>query len=154
MKPLLITLILLFTAPTMMSAQFLNAYQWKSRLVLLFTPSPEDPLFLKQMSLLAEESERFEERNVVFIPITPNGKYENTGRFPDESTSRQYYQHFSPNENLFEMVVVGLDGTEKLRARNTVTPPSILFELIDGMPMRQQEILQGYGNKSQIDGGK
>jgi hypothetical protein len=153
MKPLLISLALLLTTPAMMDAQFLNTYQWKSRLVLLFTPSPDDPLFLQQMSLLAEQSEAFEERDVLFISITPNGEYENTGRFLEESLARQYHQHFSPDKNQFELIVVGLDSTEKLRARNTLTPPSVLLELIDGMPMRRQELRQGYGNKRQTNGG-
>ena len=45
---------------------------------------------------------------------------------------------------------MGLDGEEKFRARNAVTPVSVILELIDGMPMRQQEVIQGYGNESQI----
>ena len=49
-----------------------------------------------------------------------------------------------------ELLLVGLDGEEKYRAKNTLTPVSILLELIDGMPMRQQEIREGFGNESQI----
>ncbi len=48
------------------------------------------------------------------------------------------------------MILVGLDGTEKFRAKNTVTPVSVLLTLIDDMPMRRREIIQGYGNDSQI----
>lgn len=152
MKSLLLVLAMLFTFSTSANAQFLNTYQWKSRLVLIFTPAPDDPLFERQMRLLAERREDFEERDVIFIAMTPEGNHENTGFFLDESLSRQYYEHFSPYQYQFEMILVGLDGTEKFRATNTVTPSSILLELIDGMPMRQREVLKGYGNKSMISG--
>lgn len=147
MKPLLLSLALLFITPAMMDAQFLNTYQWKSRLVLLFTPSPDNTLFLQQMSLLAEQSEAFEERDVLFITITPNGEHENTGRFPDESLARQYYQHFNPPKTQFELIVVGLDSGEKLRVSNRLTSPTVILELIDGMPMRRQQMRQADGKK-------
>lgn len=147
MKPLLIICALLFTLPTTMKAQFLNTYKWKSRLVLLFTPSPEDSLFLQQMSLLAEQSEAFEERDVLFIAITPNGEYANTGRFLDASLAQQYHQHFKPSEDQFELIVVGLDSGEKLRVRNRLTSPAVILELIDGMPMRRQQMRQADGKK-------
>ena len=46
-----------------------------------------------------------------------------------------------------ELVLVGMDGDEKYRAKNVITPVSVLLELIDGMPMRRRELRQGYGNK-------
>ena len=149
MKTLLLSLSLLFLT-TGLQAQELNSFRWKSRLVLAFTPSPEDPNFEKQMRLLYEETEAFKERNVTFIMITPDGKYENTGRFLKEADARKYYEHFSVAQYQFELILVGLDGYEKFRAANRVTPPSVLLDLIDGMPMRQRERIQGYNNRSNV----
>lgn len=152
MKALLLFAALFFAMPTDLDAQFLNEYRWKSRLIVVFTPAPDDPVFVRQMRLLQERREDFEERNVVFLMITPEGKHENTGLFLDEAASRRYYEYFGAAQYQLEMVLVGLDGTEKLRTKNRVTAPSIFLEAIDGMPMRQRELLQGNTNKSQIGG--
>ncbi len=82
----------------------------------------------------------------------PGGEQENTGIFLDESASTYYYDRFSVEPYQLELILVGLDGHEKFRARNSVTPASVLIELIDSMPMRQREIRQGYDTKSQING--
>ncbi len=149
MKPLL-TLLLLCLTFTMTTAQSLNNYLWKSRLVLLFTPEPADPLFERQVRLLYGQRDAFEERDVLFIFIAPDGKHENTGRFLQEADARKYYEKFGVAQYQFELILVGLDGTEKFRARNRITPPSVLLHLIDEMPMRKRELLQGYGNRSNV----
>lgn len=151
MKALILFAALFFFVPADADAQFLNEFRWKSRLVLVFTPSPSDPLFVRQMQLLQEAKKDFEDRNVVFMMITPDGTHENTGLFLDEAASRQYYEYFGVAQYQMEMILVGLDGTEKLRAKNKVTAPSVLLQAIDGMPMRQRQLLQGETNKSQIE---
>lgn len=151
MKTFLIFAALFFALPACADAQFLNEFRWKSRLVVAFTPSPNDPLFVRQMRLLRDNRDAFEERNVVFIMVTPQGNHENSGIFLDESASRQYYEYFGAAQYQLEMVLIGLDGTEKLRTKNRVTAPSVLLQAIDGMPMRQREILRGNSNKSQIE---
>ncbi|WP_197493987.1 DUF4174 domain-containing protein [Lewinella sp. 4G2] len=148
MKSICLSIALLFCFSSAVEGQSLNEFQWKSRLVLLFTPDPGDPLFEEQVRLLYLQREAFEERDVKFMWITPDGKFENTGRFLDESFARQYYERFDPRQYEFTMILVGMDGNEKFRATNRLTPASVLVEMIDGMPMRQREILQGYGNKS------
>ncbi|MCP9236742.1 DUF4174 domain-containing protein [Lewinella sp. JB7] len=148
--PLLPLLSMLFL-PLLGDAQSLEDFRWKSRLVLLFTPSADDPLFVEQYNLLQARVEELSERRLKVMLITPNGNRENTGVFLKESASAYFYDHFSAAPYQLELVLVGLDGTEKYRARNTVTPVSVLIELVDGMPMRQRELRQGYGNESQIN---
>lgn len=148
MKTLLIALLLSLGTSLTVTAQSLNQFQWKSRLVILFTPEPTDPMFEEQVRLLYSAEDDFQTRDVKFVFVTPEGKFENTGRFLDESFSRQYYEKFDPRQYEFTMILVGLDGNEKFRATNRLTPPSVLVEMIDGMPMRQREILEGYGNES------
>lgn len=149
MKALLLSLTFIFCFSTAVEAQSLNSYRWKSRLVLLFTPAPDDPMFERQVRLLHSQNEEFEDRNVVFMFITPDGKFENTGRFLKQAAAQKMYQKFGAEQFQFEMVLVGLDGHEKFRAENRITPPSVLMNLIDGMPMRASE-LRGRGNRSQV----
>jgi len=150
MKALILTIAALFSFTTLATAQSLSEFRWKSRPVLMFTPSPDDPNFQRQVALFADAAEELAEREIKVIFITPDGKFENTGRFLDEATSRRYYEMFSVAQYQFEMVLVGYDGYEKFRAKNRVTPPSIITNLIDGMPMRKRELLQGYNNESTV----
>ena len=149
MKALLLVCALTFCFSANTEAQSLNSFRWKSRLVLLFTPTPEDNMFERQVQLLYGQHDEFEDRNVVFMFITPQGKFENTGRFLKEASARKMYRKFGAEQFQFEMVLVGLDGHEKFRAENRITPPSVLLNLIDEMPMRAREI-RGRGNRSRV----
>lgn len=150
MKALFAT-VLFFCLTAGAEAQLLNRFQWKSRVVVVFTPDETDPMFEEQFRLLRAANDQFEQRNVVFIFATPGGNHENMGIFLDEAAALNWYDYFNPYEYQMELVLVGLDGTEKYRARNRLTPASILLNLIDGMPLRQAEIMQGYQNKSMIE---
>ena len=56
-------------------------------------------------------------------------------------------RHFAVPDDGFAAILVGKDGTEKLRSDTPVTPVT-LFAAIDAMPMRQQEL-----RDRQNDGG-
>ncbi len=147
---LLLPLVLLSLLPLSAAAQSLDAYRWKSRLLFVFTPAIDDPLFVEQYNLLREAADELETRRLKIMLVTPDGDRSNTGIFLTESNSDYYYDYFSVEPFQLELILVGLDGTEKFRAKNSVTPVSVLLTLIDGMPMRQRELIQGYGNDSQI----
>ena len=140
---------LLFLSPCA-PAQVLNEYQWKDRVLVLFTPAPDDPLFQQQYALLNDLNDEMRERDLAIVMVTPKGSYENTGIFEDEERSKAFYDFYDAQPYQFELALIGLDGKEKFRARNTVTPPTVIFDLIDRMPMRRRQILQGLRNKSQI----
>lgn len=154
MKALFLLLALFFFLPVNTKAQFLNEYRWKSRLVLVFTPSPEAPLFIRQMKLFQAAQEDLKDRNVVLIMLTPAGKHENTGAFLNQESSKQYFDYFRVDPLQLETILVGLDGGEKLRKTNQITTPSVIFSTIDQMPMRRQEVRRKTRQNSQIDGGK
>ncbi|MGB3798169.1 MAG: DUF4174 domain-containing protein [Lewinella sp.] len=145
------TLMLFLALPLCLPAQSLTEFQWKSRVIVVFAPSLDDPLFLKQYAALTEAQEELRERRIVIMMVTPEGVHENTSLFLPESSSEYFYDQFSAQPYQLELSLVGLDGTEKFRAKNTVTPVSVLLELVDGMPMRQRELQQGTGNRSQIN---
>ena len=147
---LLLPLALLLMLPLAAAAQSLDDYRWQSRLLFVFTPTVDDPLFVEQYTLLKEANDALQQRRLKIMLVTPNGERSNTGIFLSESNSQYYYDYFSVEPFQLEVILVGLDGTEKFRAKNTVTPVSVLLQLIDEMPMRQREIIQGYGNDSQI----
>lgn len=148
MKVLLALFMLL---PLTGQTQSLEDFLWRSRLIVVFTPTAEDPLFIEQYRLLMDAVEPLRERQVQVILVTPGGDLENSGIFLQEAESDYYYDYFSAKPYQLELSLVGFDGNEKFRAKNSVTPVSVLTELIDSMPMRQRELRRGYGNKSNIN---
>ena len=53
--------------------------------------------------------------------------------------SNQLHKNILNSESHFEVLLIGLDGTEKLR-KNTLLKRHDLFAIIDRMPMRKSEI--------------
>lgn len=147
----LTALLILAVLPMFATAQSLDAYRWRARPIFIFTPAEDDPLFAEQYALLQEAADELNERRVEILLVTIDGDLENSGLFLDKGATEFYYDYFSAKRYQMELVLVGLDGNEKYRAENAVTPVSVLLEMIDAMPMRQREIRRGRGNKSQIN---
>lgn len=131
-------IILLF--PLMVNAQALNEFQWKNRVLLLFTPSPQATLFQRQVALLDAVEEGMVDRRLATIFVEKSGDFENTSLFVRRSQAEWYYDHFNVEPHQFALVLVGLDGNTKIRYVNQVIEPQTIFEVIDGMPMRQNEL--------------
>ena len=49
------------------------------------------------------------------------------------------YKKYNTTKNPFKIILIGLDGTIKLE-ENQVIAPSNIFNKIDQMPMRKQEL--------------
>lgn len=105
----------------------LSAYKWEARPVLIFAPSAEHPDFKDQVAELRDARAGLMERDMVVLLDTD----------PDA--------HGKLRSGLavdgFEIVLVGKDGSVKLREGQPLTART-LFETIDAMPMRQREIVQ------------
>ncbi|PHI18827.1 hypothetical protein CEQ90_15865 [Lewinellaceae bacterium SD302] len=142
----LVNLLLILLFPICLQSQALNRFQWKNRVLILFTPEPDNPVFQQQFAELKTVVDEMVDRQLITIFVEPSGNFENTTLFVDEAEAAQYYDLYSPKPYQFEMILVGLDGNVKLRATNSVTPAKAIFELIDSMPMRQKQLRKRYGN--------
>ena len=94
----------------------LTAADAPHRVLYAYAPTIADPALLRQRSLFDAAKSGMADRDLVLIPVI--------GKRPH-----------------FEAVLVGKDGGEKLRSPEPLTPER-LFETIDAMPMRQQEMRQ------------
>ena len=111
-------------ALAMLSSSILDPFAWENRPILIFGEEG-DPRIDEQMVLFSEAALELEDRrNVIIVETDP---------------SSQLWQYYRPKG--FAVILVGLDGGEKFR-NNQVTDPDDLNELIDTMPMRQQELLR------------
>ncbi|MDX2175365.1 MAG: DUF4174 domain-containing protein [Candidatus Sumerlaeia bacterium] len=106
----------------------LDQFLWKNRLVVLFAEDTKDPEYLRQLTLLNLERDGLEERQTLIVPVQGSGAGLR-GRFGLEPGG-------------FQLALVGKDGGVKLRASDPVDP-SVVFDLIDSMPMRQAELRGG-----------
>ena len=127
LKTLTTTALLSVLALSAFAAEPLDQYLWVKRPIVVFSDTPEDPRFIRQMELLAEEPEMLEERDIVVLTDT------------DASVKSNLRKTLRPRG--FQLTVIGKDGAVKLRKPRPWTIRE-LSRVIDKMPLRQQEIRQ------------
>lgn len=108
------------------AADPLAEYRWEKRPILVFAPAPGDPRLEDQLDRFeASRAELAERDNVVIVDTEPGSALR---------------ARFRPPE--FAVILVGKDGTEKLRRASPVAVGD-LTALIDSMPMRRREMRAG-----------
>ncbi|MDQ3290511.1 MAG: DUF4174 domain-containing protein [Bacteroidota bacterium] len=118
--------------------------QGKHRFVLVFAPDSQNEFLLEQDKMLRQAHLGLSERDLLVVQVVDNNVEVNPHvkeEFPSAASLRQTYK-VSPNN--FAVVLIGKDGTEKYRAAHAQAP-AVLFEIIDAMPMRQNEMQQKRG---------
>ncbi|MBE0535559.1 MAG: DUF2867 domain-containing protein [Phycisphaerae bacterium] len=117
----------------------MEAYRWKNRPVLIFAPSREHPSFVQQRQWLSEVAAGVEDRDIVIIEVCGRDSSNAGRRAPGENEQTSLRKRFDAPTDDFLFVLVGKDGTVKLKSHEPVAPAE-LFDLIDAMPMRQEEM--------------
>lgn len=117
----------------------LKQYQWKNRLLLLFSPSPENPAYQALVRELQEQASGVRERNLLVFHVIEQGKSFLDSREIAATEARALQQRFGIEPGVFTVVLVGKDGGVKLKRADRVALADI-FGLIDSMPMRQREM--------------
>jgi hypothetical protein len=97
------------------------------RQIYLFAPNAQDPNLKAQQQIFASDTEGVKERDLRVTVILTE---------PDNS---KLLKRYKIQTDKFTFVLIGKDGGEKFRSSKTVDLQR-LFSLIDGMPMRQDEM--------------
>jgi hypothetical protein len=122
------------------SAEPLASLTGKKRVLLLFSKSRSDAQLDRQLGLLNDQRSGFDERKTVVFTVSG-------GREPMAfigyaslpfGAGRDLVAQFSPAPQGLTVILLGLDGEEKGRWQHPVDP-QVLFDLIDSMPLRQEE---------------
>jgi len=138
-KTLSLLIIALFIMKTS-QAQLLNAHEWKHRVILLFAQDPDQPTLVKELELLTSSSAEVTERDLVVYQIFPDsGLKPNAGELGKAAADRFADVYKVSSDQPFTFILIGKDGTEKLR-RHSLVSMEKLFGLIDQMPMRRAEM--------------
>ena len=106
----------------------LDAYRWRSRVLVLSAPDPDDPDLRAQRAALGPMRGGAAERDLVVLEAVGDG-----------AEARALRAHLSLPAGEFRAVLVGKDGGAKLTEAAPI-PPEKLFATIDAMPMRRGEI--------------
>ncbi|MEH1943344.1 MAG: DUF4174 domain-containing protein [Nostoc sp.] len=124
-----------------MSSFNLSSQKWKNRVLLVFAPSVDNHTYQQQMQLLQEHNSGFVDRDLVLVQVlATDGSYANKQPI-DESSAAKLREYFGVDKENFRLILVGKDGGVK-RSDATPVQATAIFEEIDAMPMRQQEMQQ------------
>lgn len=116
----------------------LDDYKWKKRLLLVFAPK-EDAVYQKQMQLFNEQQVGLNERDLLIVQLLTEGTSRMDSQPINPVLAAQIRERFKVEQQDFQVILVGKDGTTK-RREHSLVPPEVIFDEIDAMPMRQQEM--------------
>lgn len=111
-----------------------NGRRW-----LIIVSKDNNIKFQQQIQWIENKKQAAIERKIGVIQLSnkeTKPKFNSPEHIPD--FAKQFENKIS-NDTDFEVILIGLDGTIKLRQNKPVSTDK-LFELIDSMPMRQREI--------------
>lgn len=115
-----------------------DPYRWTHRPVFVFAPEPAHPELQRQNAINGTAEAAFRERDMVVVTVTGEHVSATLGPPPEASAAELRVHHAVPAD-AFTVILVGKDGSEKLRANSAVTADQFA-DMIDAMPMRRQEM--------------
>ena len=115
-------------------------HTWKHRILLIFSPSQQTAEYREQLDQLRADPSGLQERDLQVYRIFPEGLITSERDVLDHNDlSDQYRSQYGVDPETFTVILVGKDGTEKLRT-NQVLRTDKLYAAIDAMPMRRREL--------------
>ena len=102
----------------------LNQYLWKNRIILTFANDEDHANLIKLKIEMKENNCEILKRDLLHFHFSNDGKIGN---------------HTTTNDQSFRILLIGKDGGIKYESNRSVSLIQ-LFELIDSMPMRQDEM--------------
>lgn len=115
----------------------LDKYLGINRILLVFTPDYQDDRFQRQQVILQNNKDKLKERDLILIEMNQNDGYGENQYSETEVINLRKKYSIKPSE--FAVILIGKDGTEKLRY-NDVVQAEQLISIIDSMPMRKEEM--------------
>ncbi|MFD3001402.1 DUF4174 domain-containing protein [Pontibacter toksunensis] len=121
------------------SGNILEQFKWKKRPLLIFTPSAENPAYLRQKEIIHAGEAGLADRDMVVIELIGEDAVYVNGTRQKGQYGKALRSRFEVPQEDFSVILVGKDGTQKQRNKAAVELEKV-FGLIDQMPMRRQEM--------------
>lgn len=117
----------------------LGQYQWTNRVLVVSAPSATDENYEQQQQGILDSIEEFAERDMVLVALLdkPGSMAGDRDLSQREAADTRAALGIEPDS--FALRLIGKDGSVKL-FRNSTTPMTEIYALIDTMPMRRQEM--------------
>ncbi|MEE2719357.1 MAG: DUF4174 domain-containing protein [Planctomycetota bacterium] len=123
------------------AAQYAESARWTNRLIVLSAASTSDPTFTTQRQRLRDIAPELVERHLLVVELVPaHGRFGDAA-IDDRGVTVLQRRWDIPGEG-FQAVLVGKDGRAK-RRWDELFDPTEMNDLIDSMPMRQDEMRRG-----------
>ena len=126
-------LIMVCLMSNVMWSQNLDAHRWKERVIIISADEENSKLAEAQLDIFKAETEKCIDRNIVIYKCVANNCEYYEGRQDSKKVK------IKKPEKGFKISLIGLDGGEKFNS-NKVEKAAVIFNLIDTMPMRRNEI--------------
>ncbi len=129
--------LLMVMGANLLQAQAPSSYQWKNRLLLILVNDLSEEVYIKQLAELNSHKKGLEERKLIVYQIQPD-RYAVGLADHSWQHSKRLYKKYKKTKAPFEIILVGLDGGNKLQ-KTKFLGCNELFNTIDAMPMRRLE---------------
>jgi hypothetical protein len=126
-------------------AALLAEYEWQSRPLLVFASSEDDAMMKDTRRHLQTLRCELNDRHMIIGYLPSHGSSTLHEKPITARQATELRNLYRITHDQFTVLLIGKDGGEKYR---TTAPPDMrrIFNLIDGMPMRQDE-MQQYGSQ-------
>ena len=119
----------------------LDQFKWKNRLLFLFAPDGGNPIFQKFQNEIKLQTAEVEDRDLVVFEVLEKGPSRMNRTQLDRQVADSIRNRFNAPRHKFTLILIGKDGGTKMK-RHAQTRLKEVFELIDSMPMRKNEMRQ------------
>ena len=129
----------LLMLPYMALADPLAEYRWQNRPLLVFAPDSSDARLQQTLKTLSGHDCELTDRHMKILVLLGKGQSTRDDETLSIQDAQQLRARYGLTADDFAVLLVGKDGGEKYR---TQAPPdlSLIYALIDGMPMRIDEM--------------
>jgi hypothetical protein len=117
----------------------LSSYQWKNRLLILFAPSEDAPIYQSFKEQLQRRTQEIRDRDLLTFHVFESGEGWSDYLPLNKEQVLSLRKRFSIRMGQCKLILIGKDGEVKFREQLPVDLSDI-FSIIDAMPMRQREI--------------
>jgi len=144
MMALFIGMVIGLTGQVGAGERLLDSYRWKYRILLICAGSSHDKRTAALDAALESRRKGLQDRDLVIVRAYEDGTGSANGSLLAPDDVRKMRQDFSIGTGECLVLLIGKDGTEKLREGCTFDLEDI-FSVIDAMPMRQREMNERNG---------
>jgi hypothetical protein len=121
------------------SAFSMSRYQGRNRPLLVFAPRSDDARLIAQLAVIRTSRRKFDDRDMQLIVVTGDGASRAEDRPLSKADGARLRLEYGVSADKFAVRLVGKDGGVK-RTSDRIVDLDEIYALIDGMPMRKQEM--------------